>query len=418
MQTGDIDALTRPGVVGDGLHDDTSGLQAALDSGASTVHLPPPAGCYLISQPLVIHSGQTLSAHRSAVVRLADHAHAHMLTNDDHARGNRGITILGGIWDGNNQHQTCEYHEGGPWWSAYDPGRYLGVLMQFVNVRDLHISGLTLKDPETFGIQLGDVRRFTVEDITFDYNMRRLNMDGVHVHGPAKEGRIANLKGATNDDQVALNADDGRMYEATRGPISDIEVQGIWAEDGYTGVRLLSAGSPISRVHISGIYGSFRYYGVSFTHHNVHPGEPSLIRDVTIDSVHCHKPPRPEGQSVPDDDDAICRYPIFWIEGGMEVRNLLVSNLIRTEAVEGACPCFVVSEGARVQHLAVCNASMVNRAKTPLDFIVNHGTIESLSLLNVHALAEGGAPRGHILRGMGTILQQNLSNVVARNLEG
>jgi hypothetical protein len=48
-----MDVLTQPNVLGDGLHDDTDGLQAALDSGASVVTLPTPPGCYVISHALV-----------------------------------------------------------------------------------------------------------------------------------------------------------------------------------------------------------------------------------------------------------------------------------------------------------------------------------------------------------------------------
>jgi hypothetical protein len=412
-----VNVLTQPGVLGDGAHDDTAGLQAALDSGASVIRLPAPPGCYLISDTLTLHSGQTLLADRNAVIRLADHAHAHMLTNADHGTRSHGITVKGGIWDGNNTHQTCEYHETGDWRVPYDPARYLGVLMQFNNVTDLHVSGLTLKDPEAFGVQIGNIRRFTIEDITFDYNMLRANMDGVHLHGNCHQGRLANLKGATNDDQVALNADDGWMYEMCRGPITDIQIDGLWAENGYTAVRLLSAGSPIRRVRISNIYGSFRYYLTSFGHYNVHPGEPSEITDIVIDGVFCAKPGQPLDNPLPWDEAGTHTFPFFWVEPQTRVRNLLVSNLARTEALEDAPPCFHVSAGAQVEHLAVSNASLVNLASTPLDFLHNEGTIESLSLHNVHARAVGGDPRGLLVRNGGVIEHQRMDGVTVRNLQ-
>ena len=172
-----------PGVVGDGQNDDTAGLQAVLDSGASTVYLPRPPENYLISKPLVIHSGQTLQADRNAVIRLADHAHVYLLMNANHETGDQGITVIGGIWYGNNLHQTCEYHENkGDWRVPYDPKRYLGVLMHFNRVTDLRVAHLTLKDPEAFGFQAGNLQQFTIEDITFDYNLQKGNMDGVHLH--------------------------------------------------------------------------------------------------------------------------------------------------------------------------------------------------------------------------------------------
>lgn len=398
-----INALACPGVVGDGVHDDTAGLQAALDTRAAVVRLPRPPGCYLISRTLRMHSGQALIADCNACIRLANHAHAHMLTNADHGSRNGGISVEGGIWDGNNAHQTCEYHETGEWQVPYDPARYLGVLLQFNNVEGLRLAGLTLKDPETFGVQLANLRGFTVEDITFDYNLRRANMDGVHLHGNCHHGRIANLQGATNDDQVALNADDGSMYEMSRGPITDIEISGLRARNGYTGVRLLSAGSPVQRVRVRDLQGTYRYHVVSFTHHSVHPGEPSEFADIVLEDLQCAKPTEALDQPLPHDEAARHGFPLIWCEGGTLVRDLTVKNLIRDEALEEAPPTFAVSVGARVDRLAIHTANVTNRACNRLDFLHNEGVIERLELADVRLREEGGAPPGELVRNPGTI---------------
>jgi hypothetical protein len=260
------------------------------------------------------------------------------------------------------------------------------------------------------------VRQFTVEDITFDYNLRRLNMDGVHLNGNCHHGRIANLKGATNDDMVALNADDGSMYELSRGPITDIQIDGLWAESGYTGVRLLSAGSPVDRVRISNIFGTYRVHVVSFTNHDVHPGEASEIGDVVVDGIFCSKPLEPLGAEVPDYDAARFSCPLLWVESGTRVRNLLVQNLVRTEALEGAPPCLQVAAGAHVDHLSITSASVTNLAATPLDFLVNEGAIESLNLLNVDCRAVVDAPRSVVLRNAGTVGHRQITNTAAHNL--
>ncbi|MBU0714389.1 MAG: glycoside hydrolase family 55 protein [Verrucomicrobia bacterium] len=409
-----MNVLDLPDVCGDGVHDDTAGLQAALDSGAGIIHLPTPPSHYLISRTLVMHSGQALLADRNAVIRLADHAHAHMLTNADHGTLSRGITVRGGIWDGNNTHQTCEYHETRNCLVPYNPARYLGVLLQFNNVEDLHISGLTLKNPETFGIQMGNIRRFTVEDITFDYNKLRDCMDGVHLHGNCHQGRIANLKGDTNDDMVALNADDGWMYEMSRGSITDIQVDGLWCDRGYTAVRLLSEGSPIRRVRISNVFGTFSRYVTDMGPYNVHPGEPSEISDIVFDGIFCAK--------TPNLDPALLEYartlPLFRITPKTLIRNLHINNLIRTETVANVAPCVVVCEGARVEHLGISQASVVNLAASPLDFLHNQGSIESLNLANIHCRAVGGAPRGMLVRNDGNIAFQQFSNITVHNLAG
>lgn len=411
-----VNALSFQGVKGDGVNDDTAGLQAALDSRAGTIHLPPPPKHYLIRHTLILHSGQTLWADRNATIRLGDHAHAHMLTNDDPAGGNRGITVCGGVWDGNNAHQTCEYHQGKSYHVPFEPGRYLGALMQFKGVQDLRIAHVTFKDPETFAIQVGDLERFTIEDITFDYNMLRANMDGVHVHGNCRQGRIANLKGATNDDMVALNADDPGMYELSRGPIEDIVVDGLHAQNGYTAVRLLSAGSPVRRVRLANIFGSYRYYVVSFTHHNAHPGEPSTFEDISIDGVFCSKPTASREHPLAIDEPAKTSCPLIWFAPGSLTHGVHIRDWHRTEEMPKAPPDILVDQGATVEYLGIADAHVVNRTPDALVFIKNLGTIHNLNLANVCARADGGDPRGCIIHNAGEIRRRNLLNVLAENL--
>lgn len=403
-----------PGVVGDGKHDDTAGLQAALNSGASTVYLPVPPAAYLISKTLALHSGQTLMADRNAVVRLADHAHAHMLSNADHEEGNECITVLGGIWDGNNAHQTCEYHQvGGTWRVPYDPARYLGVLMQFNRVTDLRVAHITLKDPETFGFQAGNLRRFTIEDVTFDYNLLRGNMDGVHLHGNCHQGRIANLKGTTNDDLVALNADDGSMFELSRGPITDILVDGIWAENGYTGVRLLSAGSPIRRIKLANIFGTYRYHFVSFTNHRVHPGEPSTFDDISIQGVFCSKS---AGDKAGPSNTSGAVLAAIRVEAPAVISTLTIRDYHRTEAALPADDIWI-EEGATVENLMLSDISLVNRCKAPIHILRNRGTVGNLGLLNVCATAEPSGSGGCVVKNEGTIHRFSQTGVAATGFE-
>ncbi|NLF68857.1 MAG: hypothetical protein GX575_07360 [Candidatus Anammoximicrobium sp.] len=191
-----------PGVVGDGVHDDTLGLQTLLDAGRSEVHFPSPPVRLLISKTLKMHSRQTLVVGRHTVIRLKDGSDQVMITNADHDEGNEDVSVVGGIWDMNNLNQSLtEYQKTRNWRGRpYAPEYFIGVLMRFNNVKNLSLRGLTLKDPVTFGMQLGNLRQFTIEDITFDYNLKRSNMDGVHVHGNSRWGRIVNLKGTTNDD--------------------------------------------------------------------------------------------------------------------------------------------------------------------------------------------------------------------------
>lgn len=411
--SGAINALSFPGVKGDGLNDDTGGLQAALDTHAGTVYLASPPARYIISKPLVVYSGQTLLLDRNATIRLADKADTLMLTNADPANGDHGITVQGGIWDGNNTNQTP--HDFSPE-APYDPARFLGVLMRFNNVRDLRITDLTLKDPESFAVQLGNIERFTVENIDFDYNLLRLNMDGIHLNGNCRFGRIANLKGTTNDDMVALNADDGSIAEMARGPISDIQVDGLFSDNGYTAVRLLSAGSPVSRIRISNIFGAYRYNVISFTHHNVHPGAPSTFESIVIDGVFCSKPEKPLANPLPSDTWACTSVPLIWAAPGVRVKSLNISNLQRVERLPNAPDTIVVDTDAVVERLNISDAHLINTTESAVSLLRNSGTIGVLNMANATGSAESGTPRGFMLDNQGTIREKNLSNVSAENM--
>jgi len=87
-----VHTINIPGVKGEGIHDDTAGLQALLDNRQPTIYLPAPPKHYSISKTLKIHSNQTLILDKNTVVRLADSCNAHLLTNVDPLNGNKGIT--------------------------------------------------------------------------------------------------------------------------------------------------------------------------------------------------------------------------------------------------------------------------------------------------------------------------------------
>lgn len=395
-----------PAVLGDGVNDDAPGIQALLDSGAGEVRLPKPKACYLIGDTLRIHSGQTLKLDRAAVVKLKPDAAKVMLSNAEHAKGDERICVEGGIWDMDNLNQPLTSYQQDRNYRAhaYEESYYTGVLMRFDNVKNLRISSVTLKDPVTFGMQLGRLRNFTIEDISFDYNLKRSNMDGVHLNGDCRFGFIRDLKGATNDDQLALNADDGGMFEMSRGPIEDVTAEGIFAENGYTAVRLLSAGSPIRRVKISGIFGSFRVNVVSFTNHNVHPGAPSTFEDVSVSDVFASKAGNGAGAPI-------------WIASPAKVGSLCISGYQRTESSSPA-PDILIDPKCEVESLKISNFSSVNRTPGELFAIVNKGSIASLGVANMQVKAEGGSPRGGVLKNEGRIESKGAANVRALNLKG
>ncbi|MEI8245852.1 MAG: glycosyl hydrolase family 28-related protein [Lentisphaerota bacterium] len=280
------------GAIGDGMADDTTAIQKALDGGQRSVFIP--AGIYKISAALKVDSHTSIKADPRAVIRLADYAgtdkDVFLLTNRDHLDGNEEICVEGGVWDGNNP--------GNPRGPDGPADSYTGVALNFVNVRGLTLRGLTVRDPESFFIRLGEVRSFAVEDITLEAPHTRPNHDGVHLGGFCEAGRVSRVRGigqrCPNDDMVAINADD----DVTRainlgmkcGPIRDIKVDDLQAGDAYTFVRLLSVNQLIGNISIDNVSGGCRVNAINLDRWRFPPGSGN-IRNVTLRNFSVRKMP-------------------------------------------------------------------------------------------------------------------------------
>ena len=247
---------------------DEINLQKMLDAGGEVLI---PAGRYEIEKPLEIGEGTRLFLGQGTVIRLADGANCPMLINRI-AEGKKytsDFTVEGGIWDGNNVGQGSKE-----------------LVMMFTGVKNFRIRNLTVKDPGGFCIMLTDSERYTVEDIIFDCNNATLNEDGLHVNGYSKDGYIHNLKGHTNDDMVALNADEGEFT----GPENDIEnitIDGIYGGgNGWTGIRLLSRVAHVKHITIRNLYGAYKFNAVSFTHWHHHPDNFGFFDDIVLENIH------------------------------------------------------------------------------------------------------------------------------------
>lgn len=399
-------------LAGDGIHDDTEAIQSLLDSGVNLIHLPPPAKHYVISKTLIMHSGQELKLDRFTRIRLAAGSNCLMLTNDDHAEGNRNISVSGGIWDYNNQEQAPNYQLAGRAHPstpdkkvpgqlcdsnrAYSRDLYRGVAFLFVNVEHFSMTGVTFRDPVTYASQFALLRYFTIEDVTFDFrhwNPAPNNMDGIHLDGGCRFGKISNLKGTCYDDLVALNANDGLIDSPFQGPISDIEIDGIFAENCHSAVRMLSFEAPIRRIHIRNIYGTFYRYTVGITHWT--GATRGIFDDILLENLFIGKAlPREEDFNTP----ALPEYPPIFIERGGDVSRLSIRNLQRDEHTV-AVPTIVIEDHVTVEYLMIHDSGCRNHLPEPFNFLVNDGTVKRLVLDGIRLAGASG----ETVSGSGTI---------------
>lgn len=368
---------------GDGLHDDTAAIQAMLDQ-RGTVRVPD--GCYLITRPLIIHSNTHLILSRGATLHLADGANCSLMDNDGlySDEVNANITIEGGIWDGNHRAQTRQKipYEGRPGDSnedqpcdkaTYISNIYVVFMVRLIHTEHLTVKNVTFKNPTSYAIHIADAKHFTVENVWLDYDLSLPNMDGVHIQGPARFGSIRNIQGNANDDHVALCANGTVRSEITHGDIEDVDIDGVYCDNGYTGVRLLSRGDAIRNIHISNIHGEFRFYAVSLTHHYpLREDKPVLLENVHISNVYASKSRAESG--------VVKNGALIWLEKGIVCRNVTIENVYRNERnPDVTAPTVRISEDVVAENLQIRNIHNTFIGE-PLNSIENRSaTVELIS---------------------------------------
>ena len=363
-------------IYGDGINLDTEGIQELLDSGSPLVELPVPKKEYLIDKPLRLHSNQELKLPRYCRIKLAADSNCHMVINDDFENGTQNITLTGGIWDYNNLEQDKNPQYVKIIEKAVPPRKGTDVtVMRFKNTKGLHINNLTVKDPVTYAIWIDMSSYFTVENIVFDFNLgnpRPANMDGVHVDGNSHYGTIRNIKGRCYDDLVALNADEG-----SDGDISHIDVDGIYAEDCHSAVRLLTRKNKVTNIHIRNVFGSYYQYVIGLTKYCSHEID-GFFDAIVLDNLHVRKAVRYLYLSYSEQCARDYRVlPVVYLEDLINVKSLSISELYRVEE-NVSIPTISVGNGANVENLSIKNCYSENHTDTPFAFYEQKGTVKKL----------------------------------------
>jgi hypothetical protein len=218
-------------------------IQAALDN-SNAAHLPKRDRPYVLDGPIILKSGQKLTADADTVIQLKPGTNTCMVRNEhivgfadkpvpENTQPDTDITIEGGIWttfgEGNTRGHSSK--------QAHVHGTHGVILLQ--NVRRVTVKNIIVRQSNAFAVHLANARDFTVDGVTLKEHGR----DGVHVNGPASDGLIRNVSGVSHDDTVALNAWEWKNYAPSFGAIHHIVIENIrGAPDGIPSadsIRLL-----------------------------------------------------------------------------------------------------------------------------------------------------------------------------------
>lgn len=253
---------------GDGVADDSAAIQAALFSGKKRIVIP--AGNYRVVTTLRVPSDTRIEADADArIFSCGDTPKKRgdfLLTNSDHVNGNVNIELCGGIWDGNNQ---GKYNTKNP--DLFDQNAWSGTVLNFFNVRNLLLENLVIANSVIYNTRFCKVENFIIRNIGFKSDRLAFNQDGLHFAGFVRNGVIENVralsKGQTNDDLLALNADDSLVrlenLDLLCGPIENLTFRDIYAEDCHTAVRILSVNSPIRNIRIENLTAGCRCFAIN-----------------------------------------------------------------------------------------------------------------------------------------------------------
>ena len=252
--------------MGNGRTDDFSPLQNAINNEKELYF---PIGTYIVSDTIKIPSDRKLLFERGAVLRLKASSPRKrgdfLLTNADEKNGNENITVIGATFDGNNGYR---YHKRPN--DIFKKDGYSGILINFCNVKNLTLSKITLQNPVSYFTRFCKIDGFLIEDIVLKSKKIKPNQDGIHFAGNVRNGYVKNVRadsyGQTNDDLLAINADDYpdriEEFDTECGVIENILFEDIHAESCHDAVRLISYRSAIRNLTFKNLNVGFRRYAI------------------------------------------------------------------------------------------------------------------------------------------------------------
>jgi hypothetical protein len=350
--------------------DDTALIQGILDRAPKLGSLKLVVDGAILVKGLKVHSNTTIEClNRGCGFYLAGNSNRPLIANatpQAEGRADHNLSFLGGTYNGNAEHQEHTTKEHG-WTTAFALHGVEQVLFRDVSITN----------SRTFAVYLPNWRRVVFENIyiNLDHIPKQSNQDGIHVQGPGEFLSIRNVQGRAWDDMIALNIDDllgdwdsegkfGRDPASMKrfgnaagiGPVSDVDIDGVQADDCAQVIRILSRASRLDRVSIRNVKGTYRDFGVWITPYLREGGNIGRLEFDNIDLC-------PAGQRAYDYVPAF----LFWLAGKME--QVTLRNISSHEPIDDR-PLVWIQPDAKIDRLRIDGLNVYDPRKeighTPL----------------------------------------------------
>lgn len=268
----------------------TRALAFVDTKGGGRVRVPWRIIPYVLSTTPLIYSNTHLEVDEFAQINLATDVNCRMLENANKTtqvsltRVDKNIKVTGGIWNGNGPNQTKKWDD-----APNTSSLMTGFL--FSGVDRFTFLPTKIMNTKTYGTLICNVNDLLIENVEVDVGNVLVpnNGDGIHILGPAERVTIKNCMLHSEDNVIAINADDiGHGPYGTFGDITTVRIKDIYINnyDGGQGMLLLSGDHAVKDVVIEGITGKAKYL-VAVTTYDFGLGDYDdiTIKDITLDQI-------------------------------------------------------------------------------------------------------------------------------------
>ena len=171
---------------------------------------------------------------------------------------------------------------------------------------------------------------------------------------------------------VAVNA-----HEGSRGPISNIDIDGLFVEGCHSAVRLLTVNDDVENIHISNVYGTYYQYCIGFTKY--YPGETTgTFREICMDHIYASKASRDGIYPWPDS----FVFPLIFMQDDIHAKNVKITDLFRKEYCN-PIETIHIGHNVEVDSLILDNIFTENHTGKEMPLMVNHGNVKGLVRNNI-----------------------------------
>ena len=238
------------GGIGNFTKDDSFAMNQALKF-SSTVKLVGNR-TMLVKKPIILRSGNYILADKNFEVKLGDASNCTLLKNEnvdipisavgvvsypENFKRNHGITIKGGVWNGNGTKQNRAYNAdvgdqpdviNTPQFPDGDGRPYFGAMMKFADIDDFIMEDIILKDARTYMIATGGLNHYRFRNILMQRSFKMENQDGIHLHGNCFDGDFDTITGTAGDDLIAVTTSEASGVSVRVGDVKKLRIRNVY----------------------------------------------------------------------------------------------------------------------------------------------------------------------------------------------